>query len=298
MLPGCVFQGWWTKLDGTGEEVTADTRVPTKEAQAYYAKWDINAVYGTSGLEWRLGGDGYAFPQSKTVKDRPFALRTGAVGHSQSSWIETTVTGPCTVVWWWNVSCEPFYDFFVCTVNGAEQARISGYVPANVPYQDIGWQRERVTLAAGEHTLRWTYAKDYSDSFGVDSAWLGDVKVFHDDDLTDTDTPVPYDWLEAFFPNDGDDYGAIANRPGANGIPVWQSYVAGLDPTDALSKFLITNFVVNAESRVTALDWTPRRGDRDYTVYGKTNLTDTTPWFTPTNSGTRFFKVEVKMKMQ
>ena len=109
-----------------------------------------------------------------------------------------------------------------------------------------------------------------------------------------TTTGVPYLWLETFFP-DGGAYETIANRPGANGIPVWQSYVAGLDPTDALSKFLITNFVVNAESRVTALDWTPRRGDRVYTVYGKTNLLDTTPWFTPTNSGTRFFKVEVKL---
>jgi len=107
---------------------------------------------------------------------------------------------------------------------------------------------------------------------------------------------VPFTWLTPYRGWQGvTDYTALAMMQGANGLFFWESFVAGLDPTDAGSKFAITNFVLNAQSRVSKLEWSPSRSDRVYTVWGKTNLTDTTPWYTPTNDATRFFKVEVKM---
>ena len=113
---------------------------------------------------------------------------------------------------------------------------------------------------------------------------------------TTTGVPVPYTWLDDYLNWKGiTDYEALALLPGENGLFFWESYVAGLNPTNVNSKFVITNFVVSAQSRVTALDWSPHLSNRAYTVYGKTNLMDTTPWHTPTNSGTRFFKVEVKL---
>ena len=84
-------------------------------------------------------------------------------------------------------------------------------------------------------------------------------------------------------------------------MTLWQSYVAGCDPTKKDSRFLITNFVVNAESRVTAFGWTPNyekypnpwTGTTNvYIVEGKTNLADVM-WHSPTNSGTRFYRVKV-----
>ena len=124
----------------------------------------------------------------------------------------------------------------------------------------------------------------------------------------ESDVPVPYTWLNGYRPWKGvTDYEALAKLQGANGLFFWESFVAGLNPTDALSKFLITNIVVQSGDGIPAvvggkdaaatilLDWNPRRADRVYTVFGKTNLTDTTPWYTPTNDATRFFKVEVRM---
>ena len=106
--------------------------------------------------------------------------------------------------------------------------------------------------------------------------------------------PIPFDWLDLYLGWGGLwDYAGLANATGANGYPVWQSYVAGLDPTDAGSKFRIFNFRTDG-TEVTALDWTPHRSDRTYTVWGKTNLTDAL-WHSPTNSGTQFFRVKVKM---
>jgi len=111
---------------------------------------------------------------------------------------------------------------------------------------------------------------------------------------TGTPVHVPFSWLDQWGGNSGN-YEALAKSKGLNGYFFWESFVAGLNPTDAGSKFAITNFAVNAQSRVSKLDWSPRRSDRVYTVWGKTNLTDTTPWYTPTNDATRFFKVEVKL---
>jgi hypothetical protein len=109
----------------------------------------------------------------------------------------------------------------------------------------------------------------------------------------ESDTPVPYVWLDDYRPWQGvTDYEALANLRGSNGYLFWESYLAGLVPTDAASKFMITNIVVNAQAGAPVLHWAPHRSDRTYTVLGKTNLTDST-WHCPTNSATRFFKVNV-----
>jgi len=111
----------------------------------------------------------------------------------------------------------------------------------------------------------------------------------------DIPAPLPVDWLDSYLGWQGIlGYEDLALSQGANGYLFWESYVAGLVPTDAASKFRITNFGV-ADDAVSTLKWNPHRDDRVYTVWGKTNLTDTTPWYTPTNSGTRFFKVRVEM---
>jgi len=118
---------------------------------------------------------------------------------------------------------------------------------------------------------------------------------------TNTDPPVPFAWLEQYYGTlTATEYEDIAAGSGNNGLDVWESYVAGLIPTDSASRFLITNIVVNAVGEVTALDWMPNyENDSDpdrrvYLIEGKTNLTDI-GWHSPTNDGTRFFKVKVRL---
>ena len=47
---------------------------------------------------------------------------------------------------------------------------------------------------------------------------------------------VPYSWLVDYGLGLDSDFETAAKGMGANGWSVWQSYVAGLDPTDALSQ--------------------------------------------------------------
>ena len=105
---------------------------------------------------------------------------------------------------------------------------------------------------------------------------------------------VPYWWLEQWT-NNIVDYEELALSRGANGMAFWESFVAGCDPTNEVSRFVVTNFVVNAGGGVGAIDWTPNRCDREYRVLGKTNLTDK-GWHWPTNDASQFFKVEVRLK--
>jgi hypothetical protein len=90
----------------------------------------------------------------------------------------------------------------------------------------------------------------------------------------------------------GGDHNAAANAIGANGYRVWESYVAGINPTDPLNHFQANIVFSNGLMRIT---WSPDlRAGRKYAIEGKTNLNDSA-WHSPTNSGSQFFKVKVEM---
>ena len=77
--------------------------------------------------------------------------------------------------------------------------------------------------------------------------------------------------------------------------PGKRKHVAGTDPTNLNSVFTASIEMVDGEPHVT---WSPNLNTngtvRTYTIWGKTNLTDTANW-APTNSAHRFFKVEVEL---
>ena len=113
-----------------------------------------------------------------------------------------------------------------------------------------------------------------------------------------TEVPVPYAWLKEKFPGLGSadaDYETMANATAANGHKVWACYVAGEDPTDALSKFKATITVKDGKVFVS---WEPNLNTdgvkRIYKVFGRTNL-EKGDWESPVQSKHRFFKIEVSL---
>ena len=119
-------------------------------------------------------------------------------------------------------------------------------------------------------------------------------------ETTTTPVPVPHTWLDAYVPQFGGDYEAAANAKGLNGVTLWESYVAGLDPADPASRFLAA-IKVDADGQA-IVTWQPDlRGanpPRMYTVYGKEKLTDAvwTPVTAENRDAMRFFKVSVKIQ--
>ena len=112
-----------------------------------------------------------------------------------------------------------------------------------------------------------------------------------------TDAAVPVEWLGAYGCVDEDSTPAslqqVMAQAGDNGMPLWQSWVAGLDPWNPDSQLMANIAVVGDNVEVS---WTPDLSNaepkRHYTVMGKTNLTDTA-WVIPVNEEHHFFKVTV-----
>jgi subtilisin family serine protease len=117
-------------------------------------------------LVWSTGGDESWLGQNCVAHDGADAARSGPIEANGQSWMETTVTGPGTLMFWWKVSSESGYDYLHFSVNGVEQTTISG---------EVDWQQQHSWLNVGTNTLRWTYSKDYSVSAGQDAGWVDQV---------------------------------------------------------------------------------------------------------------------------
>ena len=117
---------------------------------------------------------------------------------------------------------------------------------------------------------------------------------------------VPYSYLDELYPaitNNAAQFASDAAYDGlaegaspfGKSIPLWQDYVAGTDPTDDGHRFTANIAIENGEVKIT---WDPDLNEdgqqrRVYTIKGAAELTDT--FVAPTNSASRFFKVEVSL---
>ena len=136
--------------------------------------WVDRVEFPTNGLESSraLGEPGLDFRASPAdawnfiFQDEPHA-ESLPLGDGESATIKTEVVGPCRIRWRWAVECEPRFDYFVCTVDGKEKARISGSKRRD----------ESIHLPAGRHVIAWTYRKDLALPTYGDYVTLSNVRV-------------------------------------------------------------------------------------------------------------------------
>jgi hypothetical protein len=121
-------------------------------------------------VPWTSGGTAQWRGQTATTRDGVDAAESGLISHNQETWVQTAVTGPGTLTFWWKVSSEAGYDLLSFRMNGAPVASVSSISG------EVDWQQRSVTIPAGTHTLRWTYQKDGSVSTGADRGWLDLVR--------------------------------------------------------------------------------------------------------------------------
>ncbi len=108
--------------------------------------------------------------------DGGLSARSGAISHNASTTLimRTYFPNPDTVKFYYKVSSEPNYDYFLFRLNETEIMRKSG---------ESGWEIKSVPVPAGLNILEWSYKKDNSVSQFADGAWIdlidfsGSVKV-------------------------------------------------------------------------------------------------------------------------
>jgi hypothetical protein len=176
---GSQFAGWSGACSGTG--ICAVTLDAAKNVSARF-NWiptsnNTGAALDNTGLVWTTGGDADWTLDSSTHQAGGSSIRSGAIGHGQSSWLLTTVRGPATLTYYWKVSSEANHDQLRFYLDGIEQpGAISGAV---------NWTRISQSLPAGPHELAWEYRKDGSGQAGSDAGWLDSVKVLPFADIVD-----------------------------------------------------------------------------------------------------------------
>jgi hypothetical protein len=114
------------------------------------------------GLTWTTGGNTGWFPETSVTHDGIEAAQSGSVSNGQQSVLQTTVSGPGTLSFWWRISSLGSVSF---SINGVTQGSI-GFI--------TGWQSKTVYLGAGVQNLSWTY---YGGTvpLGANAAWLDQV---------------------------------------------------------------------------------------------------------------------------
>ncbi len=259
--------------------------------------WGIGDTVGASDHTFATGGDLPFVRVTDSTAPLGESMKSGAITHSQTSTLSTTVMGPGTISFQWKTSCEDSggeydWDHVEFWVDDTRIAQLDG---------ETAWQTVTQAISDdGSHTLLWKYVKDDMSSEGEDCCWVADYHWASAYTATQT-TPahVPYLWLRTYFPETPDEYDfyeAAAKEDAANGVnKVWECYVAGLAPTNAMDVF---RTVISMNGETPVIGWEPdlneggTKQERVYTVEGKENLTDS---WAPTNAASSFFRVKVEM---
>jgi alpha-tubulin suppressor-like RCC1 family protein len=131
---------------------------------------DLAAALNATNLSWTTSyGVAGWFAETNATHDGISAGQSGPIGDSQQSILQTTVSGPGTLTFWWKVSSEEDFDLLSFTVDGA--------MPFPAISGEVNWEQETVSVAAGVHQLSWVYSKDPSVSVGQDAGWLDQVTL-------------------------------------------------------------------------------------------------------------------------
>ncbi len=123
-------------------------------------------------LHFTTGGDADWYLQTSTTHDGEDALRTGKIGNSKSTWLQTQVDGSGILTFWWKCDTGNALwgsDDYKFQLDGTTKSTIHG---------SESWTKKTYRIKApGTHILRWIYIKDSSGAAieRADCGWLDEV---------------------------------------------------------------------------------------------------------------------------
>ena len=142
------------------------TRTANYALKVNAANPSIGEAVDNTALQWTTGGNAAWFGQNTVYYYGNSAAQSGKIGNNQNTWVQTTVTGPGTVKFYWKVSSEQNGDTLNFYIDSSLKARISG---------NTSWSQKTYTIYSGTHTLKWMYTKNRATTRGSDAGWLDRV---------------------------------------------------------------------------------------------------------------------------
>ncbi len=123
-------------------------------------------------LNFSTSGSASWFEQKDTSVKVPYygpsCAQSGAISTGQSTSLQTTLTGPGTLNFYWSVSCYPYFPLnqLILYLDGVAQGSI---------YGAVGWTQKTLQIPAGTHTVTWTYSKNANNTIYSDCGWVDKV---------------------------------------------------------------------------------------------------------------------------
>ena len=133
--------------------------------------WTFGECLNCPERTFTTGGSA-RWTRAKGVSADGYALRSGDIGNSQTSRLETVVSGAGTISFSCRVEGEIVkkivYDGLAFCIDGVQQGGLMG---------NTAWTTNTFDVSGGgAHTLSWLYVKDEDgDGGGEDCAWLDEV---------------------------------------------------------------------------------------------------------------------------
>jgi hypothetical protein len=124
---------------------------------------DLAEAVDAATLFLTTSGDAPWIGHTTVTHDGTDAGRSSLLTDGQRSTMETMLSGPGTISFWWKVSSETNADILTFSVNGVPQESISG---------EEDWQVVSVGLPQGTQHLEWTYLKNGFVAMGADRGWV------------------------------------------------------------------------------------------------------------------------------
>lgn len=157
----------------------ANDKLASECVSATLSKWDLTLADGAGApaLTFTTSDDAPWTPISDVTSANGYAAKSGAIGLSSATWMETSVRGAGIFAFNWRVDCEHDYsgecmwDCLSVYTNGVLCARIDGtteWATVSLQFDDN---------SAVTH-VRWEFYKDDYDEDGADyadCAWVGCV---------------------------------------------------------------------------------------------------------------------------
>lgn len=169
-MAGCQFAGW--AATPTGVVAYADCACVTPTANmTLYAQWTIPLHYALDNVDFSFttGGNAEWLGVFDSSAVNGSAAKSGAITHSQSTWLRTTVSGKGELSFRCKTSCESSFDKLTVTIDGRQYGTASG---TGNSYNTLSYS----VTNSGTHTITWTYSKDSSVSKGDDCVWIDQVE--------------------------------------------------------------------------------------------------------------------------
>ncbi len=116
---------------------------------------------------WNSSGAGWV-GQGEDAYVGASAARSNPMGDDQTATLDTALTGPASIRFYWKVSSQQGYDNLTFLIDGQPLGMISG---------QTDWKPQTADVAAGEHTLSWQYGKDGAYASGSDCGWVDQVRI-------------------------------------------------------------------------------------------------------------------------